>query len=157
MPLSKQMAVEGVAGRAEGYGMPGLVIDGADVTAAYEATSEAAARARAGEGPTLIEAMVERYLPHTSDDDDTRYRDRKDIEEARKQDPLKILREHPATLDSLSDGLDAQIHADAKREIDEATEFAEAAPYPPAADFHDHVYAPLPDEPGIGPGGASSP
>ena len=157
VPLSKQMAVEGVAGRAEGYGMPGLVIDGADVTAAYEATSEAAARARAGEGPTLIEAMVERYLPHTSDDDDTRYRERAEIEEARKQDPLKILRDQLATLDGLSDGLDAQIHADAKREIDEATEFAEVAPYPPTADFQDHVYAPLLDEPGTGPGGASSP
>ena len=72
VPRSRQMAVENVAGRAEGYGMPGVIVDGCDVVAIYEATTEAAARARSGRGPTLIEAMVERYLPHTSDDDDRR-------------------------------------------------------------------------------------
>ena len=91
VPLSKQMAVDSVASRAEGYGMPGVVVDGTDVVAVYEATSEAAARARAGQGPTIVETMVERYLPHTSDDDDSRYRLREDIEEARKRDPVKIL------------------------------------------------------------------
>jgi len=74
VPLSKQMAVDSVARRADGYGMPGLSVDGADIVAVYEATSEASDRARDGQGPTLIEAMVERYLPHTSDDDDRRYR-----------------------------------------------------------------------------------
>ena len=72
VPLAKQMAVDSVAGRAEGYGMPGIAIDGSDVAAVYEATSEAALRARRGDGPTVVEAMVERYLPHTSDDDDSR-------------------------------------------------------------------------------------
>ena len=72
VPLSKQMAVDSIASRAEGYGMPGVEIDGCDIVAVYEATKQAALRARSGDGPTLIEAHVERYLPHTSDDDDTR-------------------------------------------------------------------------------------
>ena len=74
VPQRRQMAIDSVASRAEGYGMPGISIDGCDVIAVYEAVTEAAARARSGDGPTLIEAQVERYLPHTSDDDDTRYR-----------------------------------------------------------------------------------
>ena len=63
VPLAQQMAVDSVAGRAEGYGMPGVVVDGTDIMAVYEATSEAAERARSGGGPTIIETMVERYLP----------------------------------------------------------------------------------------------
>ena len=142
VPLSKQMAVDSVAARAEGYGMPGIVIDGADIVAVYEATTEAAKRARAGRGPTLIEAMVERYLPHTSDDDDSRYRPREDIEAARMLDPLKLLRDRLASDGALSDELDEQIRVDAKHEIDTATDLVESAPYPGTETFHDHVYAP---------------
>ena len=76
VPLSKQVAGDSLASRAQGYGMPGIAVDGCDIFAVYEATSEAAKRARDGQGPTFIEAQVERYLPHTSDDDDTRYRSR---------------------------------------------------------------------------------
>ena len=141
VPLSKQMAVANVADRAEGYGMPGVTIDGCDIVAVYEATAEAAARARAGEGPTLIEARVERYLPHTSDDDDRRYRSPEEIEEARKRDPLKILREHLTALDVLSEKLDQEVRQDARREVDEATDFAEASAYPGTDGFHDHVYS----------------
>ena len=87
VPLAKQMAVDSIASRAEGYGMPGIEIDGCDIVAVYEATTQAALRARSGDGPTLIEAHVERYLPHTSDDDDTRYRPPEELEEARKPRP----------------------------------------------------------------------
>ena len=152
VPLSKQMAVDSIASRAEGYGMPGVVVDGTDVVAVYEATSEAAARARNGEGPTLIEAMVERYLPHTTDDDDTRYRPREDIEEARKQDPLRLLSEQLMAGGHLTEELDREIHDEAKREVNEATDLVEAAPYPETHGFHDHVYAPS-----TGTGGAPSP
>ncbi len=141
VPLSKQMAVDSVAGRAEGYGMPGVVIDGTDVSAVYEATAAAAERARAGEGPTLIEAMVERYLPHTSDDDDSRYRPRGDIEEARKKDPVKMLRERLLADGILDEETDERFSADAKRAVNEATEEVEAAPHPDPSSFYDHVYA----------------
>jgi 2-oxoisovalerate dehydrogenase E1 component alpha subunit len=145
VPLSKQMAVESIAARAVGYGMPGISIDGTDIVAVYDATAEAAARARDGLGPTLIEAMVERYLPHTSDDNDRLYRTEEDIEEARKRDPLKILRGRLIGLGHLTEQLDDKLHADARREVDEATEFVEAASYPGTEGFYDHVYASSPD------------
>ena len=141
VPLSKQMAVDTIASRAQGYGMPGVVVDGADVAPVYEATAEAAALARAGGGPTLIEAVVERYLPHTSDDDDSRYRDRDEIEEARKHDPLILLRERLMDSGLLTERIDDECAAEARREVDEATDYVEAAPYPKAHDFYEHVYA----------------
>ena len=149
VPLSKQMAVDSVASRAEGYGMPGIAIDGCDIAAAYEATAEAAMRARKGEGPTLIEANVERLLPHTSDDDDSRYRDPEEIEAARERDPLRILNGQLKTLGYLTTDDDEEIRQAATREVDEATEFVERAPYPGTDGYFAHVYA--------GPGGAPSP
>ena len=157
VPLSKQMAVDSVAARAEGYGMPGVVIDGTDIVAAYEATSAAAERARSGRGPTLVEAMVERYLPHTSDDDDRRYRTEDDLVEARKRDPLKVLRGHLTTLGSLTDELDEKLRADAMQQVNEATDFVEAAPYPGTEGFYDHVYASPPEKRGTDGGGGPSP
>jgi len=148
VPLSQQMAVESVASRAVGYGMPGVVVDGCDIVAVYEATSEAARRARRGQGPTLIEARVERYLPHTSDDDDSRYRPREEIEEARKRDPLIILSARLKSMNVLDDSLDEQIRDQARQTVNAATDAVEAAPYPGAEDFYKHVYAP-------GPGGAA--
>ncbi|MDA1189451.1 MAG: thiamine pyrophosphate-dependent dehydrogenase E1 component subunit alpha, partial [Chloroflexi bacterium] len=111
VPLSKQMAVSNVADRAQGYGMPGIVVDGTDIAAVYEAVSEAAKRARSGEGPTLIEAMVERYLPHTSDDDDTKYRSAEELEEARKHDPLAILKAQLLQAGALTEAQDKEIRA----------------------------------------------
>ena len=147
VPLSKQVAGESIASRAEGYGMPGVVVDGSNVVAVYEATHEAAGRARSGDGPTLIEAVVERYLPHTSDDDDTRYRPREEIEEAKKNDPLRILKDQLESVDALSKQLDEEIRETANRAINEATDTAEAAPYADPAGFYDNLYAPPPDEP----------
>ena len=141
VPLDRQMAVDSVASRASGYGMPGVEVDGCDTNAVFEATAQAAVRARAGMGPTLIEAHVERYLPHTSDDDDTRYREPAELEEARKRDPLNILRDELYELGALTEELDAQFAAQARRAVNEATEFVEAAPYPATVDFYDHVYA----------------
>ena len=141
VPLDLQMAVDSVAGRAEGYGMPGVVVDGADIMAVHEATSEAADRARSGGGPTIVETMVERYLPHTSDDDDSRYRLREDIEKARERDPVRILQEQLLAEGLLSEEDDERIRDDAKREVNEATDSIEAAPYPTTEDFFNHVYA----------------
>lgn len=149
VPLAKQMAIDSIASRAEGYGMPGVRVDGCDVGAVYEATHEAVRRARAGEGPTLIEAMVERLLPHTGDDDDSRYRTEEEMEEVRKRDPIKILKDQLTKAGILSAEADEEIRGAAKREVNEATEFAESAPYPGTEDFYDHVYSPS--------GGAPSP
>ena len=141
VPLDLQMAVDSVAGRAEGYGMPGIVVDGADIMAVYEATTEAADRARSGGGPTIVETMVERYLPHTSDDDDSRYRLREDIDKARERDPVRMLQEQLLADGVLPEEDDLEIRDDAKREVNEATDHIDSAPYPTTEDFFRHVYA----------------
>ena len=141
VPLHKQMAVESVASRAEGYAMPGISIDGCDIVAVFEAVSEAASRARNGMGPTLIEAMVERYLPHTSDDDDSIYRSKEEIEEAKKRDPLKALGQSLMSAGVRTDKTEKQFRDEARRAVNEATDFAEAAPYADPSDFMDHVYS----------------
>src|ERR687893_586634 len=82
-PLSAQTAVETLADKAVGYGMPGVRVDGADVLAVYEATRDAVARARAGEGPTFIEAVTYRAAPHATADDPKAYIDLERVEEAR--------------------------------------------------------------------------
>ena len=148
VPLRKQMAVESVASRAEGYGMPGFEVDGCDIVAVYEATAEAAKRARSGEGPTLIEAQVERYLPHTSDDDDSIYRSAQEIEEAKKRDPLTLLRTNLQDIGQLTDNEDQIIQDEARRLVNEATEEAEEAPYPETRDFYRHVVSDYGSAPG---------
>lgn len=141
VPMSKQMAIVDIADRAPGYGMPGVVVDGTDILATYQVTRDAVRRAVQGEGPTLIEAKVERYLPHTSDDDDRRYRAPDEIEEAKKKDPLKLFREHLLGEGVLTDGVDQRFYRQARNEVNRATEEAEAAPFPDPGDFYDHVYA----------------
>ena len=141
VPLSRQVAGDSVAARAAGYGMPGVVVDGTDVVAVHEAMSAAVRRARDGDGPTLVEAMVERYLPHTSDDDDSRYRSKEELERARRRDPLELLRERLMGMGVLDDERDREIVAAARVTVDEATDYAEEAPYPGTDDFFEHVYA----------------
>ena len=139
VPLKNQMAVGSVASRAEGYGMPGIEVDGCDIMAVYEATFEAAQRARSGQGPSLIEAQVERYLPHTSDDDDSIYRSQEEIEEAKKRDPLKMLKDLLYSSEVLDEEQEELIKKDARQIVNEATEEAEDAPYPETDDFFKHV------------------
>ena len=141
VPQSRQMAIENVADRAAGYGFPGVVIDGADVLEVYRAIKEAAERARSGDGPTLVEAKVERLGPHTSDDDDRRYRPREELEEARRRaDPLTRFRAYLTGSGLLSEEQDRAYQRRVQQEVDEATEFADKAPYPDPSTLLDHVY-----------------
>ena len=127
----KQCAVENVAVRAEGYGFPGVTVDGNDVLACYGAAREAVARARRGEGPTFIEAKTYRLVPHSSDDDDRRYRRQEEVEEWSARDPIvrfqKWLEEH----DLLDRRTLDEMQQRAAQEVDDATEYAEKAA-PPA-------------------------
>jgi 2-oxoisovalerate dehydrogenase E1 component alpha subunit len=91
VPVSLQMAVESVAERAAAYRMPGVGVDGTDALAVYQATSDAVARARRGEGPTLLELKVPRIVAHSSQDDDA-YRTAEEKAEAAAHDPLPRLR-----------------------------------------------------------------
>ena len=141
VPISKQMAIENISTRAESYGMPGVLVDGIDVSAVYEVTVEAAKKARLGEGPTLIEAKVERYLPHTSDDDDTRYRSVEEIEQSKKRDPVKLLRSRLISHNILDEEKDEIFVQEAKQIVNEATRYAEAQSFPDVSTFYENVYS----------------
>jgi len=103
VPLSRQTAATALVDKAAGYGMPGVRVDGNDLAAVDHALGAAVARARAGDGPTLVEALTYRMQPHTNADDDTRYRDRDEVEAWRGRDPLARLAaqlEHTGVLDA---------------------------------------------------------
>jgi 2-oxoisovalerate dehydrogenase E1 component alpha subunit len=141
VPVSKQMPVAHVVERARAYNMPGELVDGTDVLAVYERTRAAVARARAGDGPTLIEARVYRLTAHTSDDDDRRYRSEAERAEARQHDPLPRFERVLRARGVLNDALLATLQERIAREVAEAVALAEAAPLPAPADALRHVYA----------------
>jgi len=142
VPLSKQMAVEDVAVRAEGYGFPGVVVDGNDVLACYEAMTKAVERARGGKGPTLIEAKTYRYHPHTSDDDDRTYRSREEVEEWKKKDPLIVFAAYLREIGLLSgDEQIEEIKVELKAEVDANVEEAWNAADPEPESAMRHVWA----------------
>ncbi len=119
-----------IAARAVGYGVHGLMVDGNDPLAMYKVTKDAVARARNGEGPTLIEARTYRYYAHTSDDDDTLYRSREEVEMWKRRDPLGLLRQYLIEGRLLSDADDERMEAEVAAEIKAAVATAEAAPDP---------------------------
>jgi 2-oxoisovalerate dehydrogenase E1 component alpha subunit len=141
VPQDLQMPIDNVADRAAAYGFPGVVVDGTDLLAVHLATRDAVARARAGEGPTLIEAKVYRFTPHSSDDDDRTYRDPEEVSAWRARDPVALFEQRMLDVGALDEESLAQVRAEIKREVDAATDAAEAAPLPDPATFADHVYA----------------
>ncbi len=141
VPQSKQMAVESVALRGAGYGMPGVAVDGTDPLQVYAAVRQAAERARAGDGPTLIESNVVRLTPHSSDDDDRRYRPDSDRQEARRHDPIVVFGSYLRRHRLLDDVADDSLRARVKASVDEALAYAEQALPPSPETAFDHVYA----------------
>ncbi|WP_026825757.1 MULTISPECIES: thiamine pyrophosphate-dependent dehydrogenase E1 component subunit alpha [Exiguobacterium] len=140
VPLTKQLACERVSDRAKGYGMPGVTVDGTDPIAVYAVVKEARERALRGEGPTLIEAEVERLVPHSSDDDDKAYRSAEELAGLKERDGIKLFRqrlinEEVATSDVLSE-IDEKIDL----EVNEATTYADKAPYAAPESAMDYVY-----------------
>ena len=112
VPVSKQLAVPDVATRAAGYGIPGVIVDGADVLACYRAAKEAVDRARRGDGPTLIEAKVIRLTAHSSDDQQTKYRSAEELAALQQQDPLPRFRGELRDAGVLTEELEASIAAE---------------------------------------------
>ena len=141
VPLDRQVAGGSVAARAEGYGMPGVVVDGGDVLGCYAAAREAHERARRGEGPTLIEARVVRLTSHSSDDDQRRYRDPSEVEHLKEQDPIPMFAAELREAGVLTDEIEESIRVEIKADINEATKSAEARPDPTSDDAHERVYA----------------
>jgi 2-oxoisovalerate dehydrogenase E1 component alpha subunit len=141
VPMEKQMAVPNVADRAAAFGMPGVVVDGNDVLAVYRAMKIAVDRARAGAGPTLVEAKTYRVVPHSSDDDDRSYRSRDEVEQWKKRDPILQFRSYLEGAGLLTQAMIDEYDARATAEAEDAVKFAEDAPYPDASEATYPVYA----------------
>jgi 2-oxoisovalerate dehydrogenase E1 component alpha subunit len=146
VPVQKQMAVPNVADRAAAFGMPGVVVDGNDVLAVYRVIKDAVDRARAGQGPTLVEAKTYRITPHSSDDDDRSYRSRDEVEQWKKRDPILRFRQYLETEGLLTHAQQDELEARAAAEVEDAVKFAQEAPYPDIATAATGVYAPLDEE-----------
>jgi 2-oxoisovalerate dehydrogenase E1 component alpha subunit len=140
--VPEKMQVAGsIAKRAEGYGFPGVEVDGNDVLAVYEAAKEAFDRARRGAGPSLIEAKTYRLTAHSSDDDDRRYREREEVEEWRLKDPIIRFEKYLEEAGVLDAEKKEEMAAGIKVEIDEAVEYAEEATYADPEEALERVYA----------------
>ncbi len=139
-PRGNQMACKDIVQKADGYGMPGVLVDGADPIVVFAAVDKALKQARSGAGPTLVEATCYRFMAHTTDDDDRTYRTREEIEKHRNQDPIprfeRFLLEH---------GLITQDEIEALRKevlalVNDVTDRAEALPYPEPSALYTNVY-----------------
>jgi 2-oxoisovalerate dehydrogenase E1 component alpha subunit len=138
VPIALQSPVPSVAERAAGYGIPAERCDGMSVQETYTAVSKAVERARAGAGPSLVEALVYRLGPHTSHDDDSRYRSREEVAIWEAREPIARLRAELRERGLLDEAADAAMQAEIEQEVSAALAQAEAAPEPdPAGAFRD--------------------
>jgi 2-oxoisovalerate dehydrogenase E1 component alpha subunit len=140
-PQSMQMAIDDVADKAPGYGVPGMICDGTDPIATYRTMKVAMDRARTGGGPTLVEAKCYRFLSHSTDDDDRTYRDRELIAEQRKDDPVPKFERVLIDAGIIDEADIAALRADVLRETNEATDAAEAMPQAPPESMYENVVA----------------
>ncbi|AYV69904.1 2-oxoisovalerate dehydrogenase [Niallia circulans] len=140
VPIEKQLGCANVSDRAIGYGMPGYTVDGNDPIEVYRVTKEAVDRARRGEGPTLIETISYRLTPHSSDDDDSSYRAREEVTEAKAKDPLFTFKAYLLSTGILTEEMDQELNKKLADVINEATDYAEKAPYAQPEDTLKYVY-----------------
>lgn len=128
MPRSAQTASETIAQKAVAYGMPGFQVDGNDLFAVYEATREAVERARAGDGPTLIEAVTYRMGPHTTADDPGRYRDPEEAASWSEADPIERVRRYLSEWGRWEPAIQTEVEEKASADIERAVSLAEGLP-----------------------------
>jgi len=145
MHQSRHQAIQDVADRAVAYNIPGVVVDGNDVLAVYEAANEAIDRARNGQGPTLIECKTYRHRGHF-EGDPTVYRDKEEVQEWLEKDPILrlinyMLENNVATEDDIKN-----INKEIASEIDEAIKFAEESPFPPVEAAVEDIYTDIVEE-----------
>jgi len=140
-PLSAQTAAPTLADKAVGYGIPGVRVDGADVLAVYEATREAVERARAGEGPTFIEAVTYRAAPHATADDPSLYVDLERVEDARETECVGRFERYLRRAGVLTDELVEEIRAEMLERMRAGIADAEAEPPADPALVFEHAYA----------------
>ncbi len=129
MATSRAINLTDLSERAKAYGIPGVSVDGYDVLAVYEAASAAVARARSGDGPTMLVCYAPRIRGHEEGDPQT-YRPKEDVERAKKNDPLPRYRTFLLQNQILSEGELADIERQVEAEVAEAVRFADESPYP---------------------------
>ena len=140
VPVEKQLSCNHVSDRAIGYGMPGFTVDGNDPIEVYRVVKEARERARRGEGPTLIETVTYRLTPHSSDDDDRSYREQEEVVKARSNDPLVTFASYLKAHHILTVDQENELNEEVMLQVNEATEYAENAPYAAPEDALKYVY-----------------
>jgi pyruvate dehydrogenase E1 component alpha subunit len=140
MHVERAFPISNIADRAAAYGLPGVVVDGNDFFAVYVAARAAVERARAGGGPTLIEAKTYRWRGHSKSDRNL-YRTQQEIDEWKQRDPIVRLRDRLLELELLSETAAAAIESEVGAEIEAAVEFARNSPDPDPAGLEDEVYA----------------
>lgn len=140
IPFAKQSAGK-ISDRALGYGFPGYRVDGNDPFEVYRVFREAHERALAGEGPTLIEVMTYRVTPHSTSDNDMAYRTKEEVDEHRAKDAIPVFRRYLENVGLWSEEREQQLLAEIRKELDEATEYGERAPFQPVEDAFRYVYA----------------
>jgi pyruvate dehydrogenase E1 component alpha subunit len=139
-PISAVCKLTNLSDRASAYGIPGKTVDGNDVLAVYEAVGEAVARARKGQGPTLVECKTYRYRGHFEGDPQT-YKTKGEVEEWLKKDPIPRFRKHLTGMGVLSEEAADKISQEMKAEIEKAVKFAQESPYPAPEEALEDVYA----------------
>ncbi|NLY66398.1 MAG: pyruvate dehydrogenase (acetyl-transferring) E1 component subunit alpha [Tissierellia bacterium] len=145
MHQSRHQAIQDVADRAVAYNMPGVVVDGNDVLAVYEAAKEAVDRARNGQGPTLIECKTYRHRGHF-EGDPTVYRDEEEVKEWLQKDPIPRLVEFMLDNNVVTEEEIKKIDEEIAAEIKEAIKFAEESPFPPVEAAVEDIYTDIVEE-----------
>jgi TPP-dependent pyruvate/acetoin dehydrogenase alpha subunit len=136
--ISKEASVQRMADRGCACGIPGVVVDGNDVEAVYGTTAQAVARARAGQGPMIIEAMTYRLTGHMFGDPQT-YRPKEEVDSWRKRDPLLVARRKLEDRGTKAEIID-RIHQEVETEIEQAIAFARQSPEPKSEEVSEYVY-----------------
>jgi TPP-dependent pyruvate/acetoin dehydrogenase alpha subunit len=138
--VKKALAIEDIADRAAAYGMPGVVVDGNDVLAVYEAVREAAERARRGDGPTLVECKTYRWKGH-SKSDQQRYRTRAEVRTWQEKDPIVRFQTRLTEEGVIEEEEARRIEDKVQETIEAAARFAQESPEPSLEGIEEEVYA----------------
>jgi pyruvate dehydrogenase E1 component alpha subunit len=145
VPLALQTASRTLAQKAIAAGMPGIQVDGNDIIAVRQTMEEALERARAGEGPTLVEAVTYRLSDHTTADDASRYRDKSEVEDAWKTEPLIRIRKYLMDTGMWSESDEEALKADCARQVDAAVAAYLDTAVQPVESMFDSMFAELPE------------
>lgn len=139
-PAWYAVSTDDIAARAEGYGIPGVQVDGMDVFAVYDAAAEAVARARRGDGPTLLDLKTYRYHGHFHADDPKKYRKQEEEDYFRDRDPLKLFEKRVKDQKLMTEKELSGIRDELEKEMLEAVEFALESPMPDESELYSDVY-----------------